>query len=64
LKFLELLAQEAEGHTAHVTYPFPTVVFGAIAMGIFLALAAVVSSYRDVANRHEHKGKNSNQGSH
>lgn len=64
MKFLELFAQEAEGHTVHVTYPFPAVVFGVIAMGIFLGLAAIVWSYRDVANRHEHKGKNSNQGSH
>jgi heme/copper-type cytochrome/quinol oxidase subunit 2 len=39
-------------------------VFGIIAMGVFLALAAVTWSYRDVANRHEHKVKNNNQGSH
>ena len=47
-----------------IKYPFPTIVFGAIAFGIFLTLAAVVWSYRDVANRHEHKGKDSNHGSH
>jgi hypothetical protein len=64
LKFLQLLAQNAEGHTVHVEYPFPAVVFGVIAMAGFLVLAAVVWSYRDVANRHEHKGKNSNAGSH
>lgn len=64
MKFLQLFAQEGQEHTAHVTYPFPTFVFGAIAMGIFITLALVVWSYRDVANRHEHKGKNSNQGSH
>ena len=64
MKFLELLGQHADEHTAAVTYPFPTFVFGVIAMSIFLGLAAVVWSYRDVANRHEHKGKNSNQGSH
>ena len=52
-------AQEAEAHTAHVTYPFPAIVFGIIAMAIFLGLAAVVWSYRDVANRHEHKDKDS-----
>jgi hypothetical protein len=64
LKFLQLFAQEAEGHAAHIEYPFPAVVFGIIAMGLFLLLAAITWSYRDVANRHEHKGKNSNQGSH
>lgn len=64
MKFLQLLAQNAEGHTAHIVYPFPAVVFGIIAMVLFLGLAAVVWSYRDVANRHDHKGKNANQGSH
>ena len=44
--------------------PFPTFVYGAIAMVIFLLLGFVTWSYRDVANRHEHKGKSSNQGSH
>ncbi len=64
MKFLQLFAQEAEGHVAHIVYPFPAIVFGIIAMGLFLALAAVTWSYRDVANRHEHKVKNNNQGSH
>jgi len=64
LKFLQLFVQEGEAHTAHVTYPFPAVVFGIIAMTIFIVLAVVVWSYRDVANRHDHKGKNANQGSH
>jgi xanthine/uracil permease len=64
LKFLQLFVQHADEHTAKVTYPFPPVVFGIIAMSIFITLALVVWAYRDVANRHEHKGKNSNQGSH
>jgi heme/copper-type cytochrome/quinol oxidase subunit 2 len=64
LNSLQILVQETQEHTAHVTYPFPAFVFGMIAMGIFLTLAVVVWSYRDVANRHEHKGKNSNSGSH
>jgi small-conductance mechanosensitive channel len=36
-----------------------SIVFGIIAMGLFLALAAVTWSYRDVANRHEHKNSSS-----
>ncbi|MFM6980712.1 MAG: hypothetical protein ACKOWE_04850 [Micrococcales bacterium] len=40
---------------------FPTVVIGAIAMVVFIALGLVTYSYRDVANRHEHK---SGKGSH
>jgi hypothetical protein len=39
--------------------PFPGVVFGAIAMGIFLLLGFVTWSYRDVANRHDHKNSGS-----
>jgi hypothetical protein len=46
------LLAEAE---AHVELPFPATVFGLIAMVIFLALAAVMWSYRDVANRHPRK---------
>ncbi len=40
---------------AAVTYPFPTIVFGAIAFSIFTVLLLVTWSYRDVANRHDHK---------
>ncbi len=39
--------------------PFPGVVFGAIAMSVFLLLGFVTWSYRDVANRHDHKSSNS-----
>lgn len=38
--------------------PFPTVVTGIIAMGIFILLGVITWSYRDVANRHEHKTNN------
>ena len=34
--------------------------FGIIAMGVFLLLGFVTWSYRDVANRHEHKTSSSN----
>jgi hypothetical protein len=39
--------------------PFPGVVFGAIAMATFLLLGFVTWSYRDVANRHDHKESDS-----
>lgn len=43
----------------HVELPIPAPLFGAIAFGVFLLLAAITWSYRDVANRHEHKDKDS-----
>ena len=43
--------------------PFPAFVFGAIAMTTFILLGFITWSYRDVANRHEHKSSNS-QGHH
>ena len=62
MKFLALVFMNAEeAHEPVVTYPFPAFVFGAIAMVIFIALAFVTWSYRDVANRHSHK---SDKGSH
>ena len=44
---------------AAIVYPFPTVVFGLIAFGVFIVLALVTWSFRDVANRHEHKASDS-----
>ncbi|MEY4492370.1 MAG: hypothetical protein RL085_781 [Actinomycetota bacterium] len=44
---------------AAVQLPFPGVVFGLIAMGVFVLLGVVTWSYRDVANRHDHKQSNS-----
>jgi hypothetical protein len=46
-------ATEEVSEASHL--PFPTFVIGAIAMAIFIALALVTWSYRDVANRHDHK---------
>lgn len=57
MKHLEAMAES----TVH--YPFPTFVFGAIAMTLFIGLALVTWSYRDVANRHSHK-TDKNQGNH
>ncbi|MEY2849045.1 MAG: hypothetical protein RI885_1712 [Actinomycetota bacterium] len=37
------------------TLPFPSFVFAIISAGVFVALAFVVWSFRDVANRHAHK---------
>lgn len=51
-----ILASAAEGeHEAFVTLPFPSVFFGVIAMVVFILLGVITWSYRDVANRHEHK---------
>ncbi len=42
----------AEGAIVHQTeLPMPAILYGAIAMAAFLALAAVTGSYRDVSNR-------------
>ena len=45
-------------HEAFVTLPFPAVYFGVIAMGVFVLLGLITWSYRDVANRHDHKSSN------
>lgn len=47
----------AEG--AGVELPFPSFIFGVIAMAVFLLLGWVTWSYRDVANRHDHKSNDS-----
>jgi hypothetical protein len=52
---MQYLAEEA---TKFVP-PFPTVVYGVIAISIFLLLGWVTWSYRDVANRHDHKSNDS-----
>lgn len=43
----------------HSELPIPAIMYGAIAMGIFILLAFIVFSYRDVANRHSHKDSSS-----
>jgi len=48
---LSILASEA----AHVELPIPAFFFGVIALGVFLTLAGITWSYRNVANRHSHK---------
>lgn len=44
-----LLPSQAE---VHVDLPLPTWAYGLIALVLFLALLAVLLSFRDVANRH------------
>ena len=48
----------AEAET-HVASAIPGFVYGAIAMALFVVLGFVTWSYRDVANRHEHKSSDS-----
>jgi hypothetical protein len=50
---LSILASEAAVH--HAELPIPAFFYGVIAMTAFLALAGVTWSYRNVANRHDHK---------
>ncbi|CAB4554298.1 unannotated protein [freshwater metagenome] len=57
---LAVLLSETDGvFIQHSELPIPAVAFGVIAMSVFLVLAFVVFSYRDVANRHDHKNSNS-----
>ncbi|MEY2737406.1 MAG: hypothetical protein RL683_524 [Actinomycetota bacterium] len=52
---MQYLAEEA----THWVSPFPTVVFGIIAMAVFVLMGLVTWSYRDVANRNSHKSNDS-----
>jgi hypothetical protein len=52
MTFLTTVLAEAE---THVELPMPTWAFGAIAIVIFISLAFVAWSFKDVANRHSHR---------
>lgn len=52
---MNVIVNALTAEEAAVTYPFPTFVFGLIALSVFGLLAWITWSYRDVANRHEHK---------
>ena len=52
---MRFLAAEAE----HAVSIIDTLPYGLIAMGIFALLAWITYSYRDVANRHDHKDSGS-----
>jgi hypothetical protein len=43
---------------AGLQLPFPSFVFAIIAISTFILLGFVTFSYRDVANRHDHKSSN------
>ncbi|NBQ93155.1 MAG: hypothetical protein EBU06_04295 [Micrococcales bacterium] len=58
MRFAETLMRMTE--EGGVELPFPAFFFGLIAFTIFTLLVIVTWSYRDVANRHEHKVKDSN----
>ncbi|MFD1713952.1 hypothetical protein ACFSBZ_05660 [Amnibacterium flavum] len=49
---LTALVTAAAEEANHVELPMPTFVYGLIALVAFAALAIVVWSYRNVANRH------------
>lgn len=49
---------QLEGELQKIELPFPGFVVGLIAMSAFIVLAFVTWSYRDVANRHDHKESN------
>ena len=57
MRFFETIVRASEA--GHLELPIPAPLFGAIAFSVFLLLAAITWSYRDVANRHEHKDKDS-----
>lgn len=48
----------ASAEEAHVQLPFPSVFFGVIGISVFILLGLITFSYRDVANRHDHKSGN------
>ena len=50
---IALAAEEAEHHNVALV----TVVFGIIASVVFLSVAFVTLTYRNVANRHAHKAE-------
>jgi len=52
---MTLLSVLAETEAGHVELPIPAFFFGLIAFVVFVALAIVTWSYRDVAHRHRNK---------
>ena len=57
---LAVLLSETDGvFIQHSELPIPALAYGIIAMTVFIVLAFIVFSYRDVANRHDHKNSSS-----
>ncbi len=57
MTFTTLIAFAAEESEHHGNVALETVGFGIIAFVVFVALAFVTLSYRNVANRHSHKAE-------
>jgi hypothetical protein len=55
------LAEDAASNNSFWT-PENTWITGGVAIAIFILLAVVTWSYRDVANRHDHKADNNHAG--
>ncbi|MBL3687184.1 hypothetical protein D3248_09535 [Leucobacter zeae] len=55
MSLLATLAVAAEEGHELVELPIPAIAYGLIVFGIFVALAIVTFSFRDVANRHAEK---------
>lgn len=53
---MQHIIKMAEGAGMHL--PYPTWVTGVVAIAIFIVLGVITWSYRDVANRHDHKSSN------
>jgi hypothetical protein len=57
---LAVLLAETDGvFIQHSELPIPALAYGVIAISSFIVLAFIVFSYRDVANRHDHKNSSS-----
>lgn len=52
---LPILASGEDVIIFHSELPMPSILYGVIAMGAFIALGVVTWSYRHVSNRHSHK---------
>ncbi|MFA5606555.1 MAG: hypothetical protein WDA07_05130 [Leucobacter sp.] len=57
MSVLATIAAAAEGVEVVNELPFPAPVFGIIVFSIFLVMAIVTFSFRDVANRHAAKAE-------
>ncbi|MFY7819720.1 MAG: hypothetical protein ACOVP3_02615 [Rhodoluna sp.] len=56
---MSFLASVTEEHSEHAVTLLDTIPYFFVAMAVFVLLGWVTWSYRDVANRHDHKSKDS-----
>jgi heme/copper-type cytochrome/quinol oxidase subunit 2 len=54
-----IFASASEEHAEHSVTLLDTIPYFFVSMAVFLLLAWVTWSYRDVANRHDHKSSDS-----